>query len=671
MIKKSFIATLTATFILSSCSTNDDNQRLIIDNKEGVLSNAEITLTYGADLLSQYVNLDNKTIPFNNYTANTKARTLSYSNSTTKVYSKPNLTNAIVLSGSNDVNINESGKTYYIPEGQVFSGNINFNQSATIYVLGTWNNGRANVPNYSKIEVSPSGIINNPSLILNNSTSIIDNYGTVNYGQNSINGIINNYNQLVFNKNINLNSGSVVNNNCSLIFNESVILNTNIINNSYAKFNKDIRVNGSGNLIINPGSLTDIISGNIDIDGKVINEGNQFARIDIENAKFGILNANPAFIGNIDINTKLSIPNEKIDSRVVLNANSYVGNNNCIPQRGVPECNDNNLNYTLVAQVKSPTVNNTILSATDVKIDNGKAYISYHTNDEFYGDAPNGSIRIFDIQNQQSPSLIAQADFNNIEFNGIDINNSKLYAVGGNKSGARLITAVLNSGIFNTTNLSLFESHKLPSTGAKNSYFYNNQLWLVSGATNGGFFSLNNDYSINNQYYNEGSRAKYVAQNGKLQAFFAVENTGAYLRIANIDGSNNKEFRFSNLTQKVQNGKNVITMDDDFVYIALSDLGVAKISLTDGELVNHFIPNSFRINNKKIFTNNGYTNGVAIDNCYLYLANGADGVIVLNKNTFNVIGSFKLSESSNYIYSKNGLLFVATGRDGLNIIKVN
>ena len=112
-------------------------------------------------------------------------------------------------------------------------------------------------------------------------------------------------------------------------------------------------------------------------------------------------------------------------------------------------------------------------------------------------------------------------------------------------------------------------------------------------------------------------------------------------------------------------------MDDEYVYVALSDKGVAKFSLQNGSLVSHFVPNDYRVNGSKAFKQNGYTNGVAVNDCYLYLANGADGVIALNKNSFNVVGHFSLAESANYIYADNGLLFVATGRNGLNIIKIN
>lgn len=678
MIKNNFkIAFLGAALLLGTIGCSNDG---ITDNSnpegsENVLSNGDITLTYGSGLSKKYVSIKNTPITFNRLSANKGERTTFNGLEKSEGYDQPDLTNAIALVGTNGVNINQSGNTYYIPENQSFSGWINFNQSATVYVLGSWNGGGANVPSNSTIEVAPSGSITAQGFLLNTSTAVLDNYGVVEYGQGTMNGEINNYHQMVFTHAVNLNGGSEVNNDCSLTFNGYTHLNANVINNGYADFKAGFHVNGSGRLFLNTNSLTDFSGGTISIDGKIKNSNAGFARIDITNTTIGNLNANPAFEGKIDINTTASIPDGKINNEVTMNANIYIAASECIPERGETACDDSALAFTLSATVESPTLNAAILSATDVKVIDERAYVSYHTNDEVYGNAPNGSIRIFDVQDKQAPSLTAQADFMNAEFNGIDVDNNMLYAAGGNKAGARLITTPLTSGGFNTTDLSVFQTYKLPSVTAKNSFMHNDMLWLVSGVTNGGFFKLDptDDYSVSEHIYSEGSRAKYVAQNGTYQAFFAVEQNGAYLRIATIDGSNPQEYHYIELAQSIQNGKNVITMDEEYVYIALSDQGVAKIDLATGVLTNHFVPNTYRspIDNSKVFTENGLTNAVAINDCYLYLANGADGVIVLNKNTFNVVGSFELSESANFIYAKDGLLFVATGRNGLNILTIN
>lgn len=708
MLKNTFkLLTISAlTLFVISCS-DDDSSRIETETGEiSQLGNKDMTLYFGNGLNGKYLTLHNSSIDFDRLTT-----TDGFAKMEVDSYENPDLSGAIQLTGSSWHNL-DSNTTYYIAEGDVFTGGMNFNGSNTkLYILGTlggsnWVNFKHNatviiaptgkvlptasfdiqnstVKNYGEIlsqncHINNGGTLNNYGTLtefMMNNNSYLNNYGVAYSSKNGINGKIQNHNQLTYTAITTLNNQGDIENYCQLIFNKHININARIANSSYLEFQDGFRTNNQGSLILSSGSLTDVSKGEININGVVKGNDSSYARLDIIDATLGYLNATPAFDGRIDINTSLNIPTSKLGSLVTLNGDVSILSNDCLPQRGSIACNDDLLSFTLVASVESPSIDGATLSATDVKIENGVAYVSYHTNDEFYGNAPNGSLRVINVQSITTPLLINQADFYNAEFNGIDVSNGTAYAVGGNKAGARLVTAQLTNGVFNTSDLSLFETHKLPSIAAKNSFMYNDMLWLVSGGTNGGFFKLNpsDDYSITEQLYTDGTRAKYVTQNGSHQAFFAVGINGAYLRIANIDGSNASEYTYPSLTQTITNGKNVITMDEEFVYVALSDRGVAKFRIDNGQLVNHFEPNEFRLveTGPKVFKENGYTNGLAVNDCYLYLANGADGIIVLNKNSFQVVGSFTLSESTNYIYAKDDLLFVATGRSGLNIIKIN
>ncbi|MDD3771593.1 MAG: hypothetical protein PHC38_02940 [Weeksellaceae bacterium] len=707
MLKNAFKLGILSTLLFSviGCS-DDDSSRIETETGEiSQISNKEITLFYGNGLTGKYVTLLNSSLNFNRLSGTDGVVPMG-----TDSYEAPDLSNATQLTGSSWYNLN-SNTTYYIAEGTTFTGGINMNGSnIKLYILGTL--GGANwldVKNNAKVVIAPTGKISTVGVVVQNSTvdnygdilsldfnlnnngtlnnygtiadfqmnsnSYLNNYGTASSSKAGINGDIANYSNLTFTKEVALNSQGSIENYCQLVFKEHININNDIINNGYLNFQEGFRINSQGDLTLNGGSLTDVTNGVINLNKAVKNTESAYARFDIINATIGYFNVSPAFIGKIDINTSLTLPVNSIGNHVTLNGDISIVPNECMPQRGSAACNDDLLSFTLVASVQSPEMDGATLSATDVKVNNGQAYVSYHTNDEFYGDAPNGSLRIFNVQSQSNPLLLAQANFNNAEFNGINVDGNTMYAVGGNKAGARLVTSPLTNGLFDTSDLSVFETYKLPSIAAKNSFMYNNLLWLVSGGSNGGFFKLNpaDNYSISEQLYADGARAKYVAQNGSHQAFFAVGTNGAYLRIANIDGSNAAEYTYPTLIQNIANGKNVIVLDNEYVYVALSDKGVAKIRISNGELVNHFEPNEYRLTETgpKVFKENGYTNGVAINDCYLYLANGADGVIVLNKNSFQVVGSFTLTESANYIYAKDDLLFVATGRSGLNIIKVD
>lgn len=664
---------------LVGCSTDDSKTNS--DSSNGfVLSNEEMTLTYRTNALKSNLTIKNKPIDFIKLSEST-------TNHRSASYTIPDLTNAIPVTGNNWVNF-INGNTYYIPEGETFTGGINFNSGATLVILGTLGGSNwINVQNGGVVEVAPSGEILSTCNFHLNANSTLNNYGKVTYITGSVDGQIYNYNEMIFTQSsrgntFSINGSSTVENHCKMTFNNKVHINGTLDNNSYLKFKNAFHINGNGKLNLSDSSLTDVLGGTITIDGKVKNSNNAFARLDIDGATIGTLNANPAFEGKIDINiislgSSSTIPSNKVDANVVFNADTYIAADGCIEaSRGTAACDENALTLTLIATVDSPeTEDGHILSATGVQIYNNRAFVSYHTNDEFYGDAPEGALRIIDVQNPYSPDLFAEAFFNNAEFNGVEIQDNTVYAVGGNKAGAHLVTVDLINNEFPVEDLDLFKTYKLPSTSGKNAFVNGDNLWLVTGAQEGGFFKLdiNNNFDVIDQIYGNGSRSKYVAQNGVYQAFFAVEDTGARLHIANIDGSNSHVYTYPNLKQDIVTGKNVIAMDDQYVYVALSDKGVAKINLANGEVVNHFEPNTYRVNGTgpKVFRENGYTNGVAVNGCFLYLANGADGVIVLNKESFNVVGYFKLDNSSNYVYAKDDLLFVATGRSGLNIIKVN
>lgn len=683
--KKLMYKKLTLVFgcllLLVAVNCSDENNLLPENNvtSGNEITDGSVTLRYGGGDLDKNLNFVNTKLSFVNLSED--AGELSNASAQASVTYTPNLSGAIAATGSNWYNINNS-ETYYIPEGTTFTGGFNFNSAGKIIILGNLGGSNwINVPNNGRVEVGPTGkILSTANFHLNNG-GLLYNYGVTNYTTNSVDGTIYNYNELAFKNAISLNSSSTVNNYCKMTFeSQTNYLNAKLNNEGYLIFTKGFHINSSGNLNLIPGSYTEVTGGTVSMDGKISNSGSGYARMDFSNASLGYLNATPAVTGSVDLNftnTNYTIfqgtNNTKITSQVTLNGNTDIAASGCVPQKGVPPCNNSQLQFTLLANVTSPTVNSAILSATSVKMLNGLAYVSYHTNDNLYGSSPYGALRVFNVSDNANPSLISEAIFNKVEFNDVNVDNGILYAVGGDKNGARLVTAPLANGTFNTQDLTLFKDYKLPSSSGKGSIFYNNSLWAVTGATGGGYFKLNpaSNYSVSEQVYSTGDRSKYVARNDAYQVFFAVEANGAFVRIANSDGSSPRTYSYSGLAQTVVDGKNTLVLDTEYAYIALSDKGVAKIKLSTGELVSHFVPRNYMVNSAKVFSQTGLTNGVAVNNCYLYLANGTDGVIVLNKNTFNVVGYYKLSASANFIHINNNVAFVGNGQNGLSIIKIN
>lgn len=666
--------TVCIAVVLHSCAS-ESLSNPSEDSQISSISNSELTLHYGTSDLAKNVDLKNTKMNFVLFDPNGQKM---YSNTKKNQSYTADLSNAIPATGSNWININNS-ETYYIPAGTTFTGGFNFNSPGKIIILGNLGGSNwLNVPNGGTVDVGDAGKILSSSNFHLNSGGKLNNYGVVEYNTSSVDGIINNFNALNFKQGTSLNGSSAVNNYCKMTFESANnYLNANVVNNSYLSFKQGFHINGSGILALKPQSYTEVSGGNISIDGKIKNTDTGFARMDIINSTIGYINANPAVMGMIDLNfvntpsTNLQAP--KSNAQVTFNANQYIAADECVPQKGVLPCSDSQLQFTWVANVVNPTGNNQNLSATSVKVSNNFAYVSYHTNDATAANTTEGAVRILNVSNSVSPALINEAIFNNLEFNSVDVYGDKLYAVGGNKNGARILSVPLLNNTFDTQNLSLFSQYSLPSATAKSSYFYNNYIYAVTGATGGGFFKLNpsSNFSVAEQYATNTSHAKFAAHNENYHVFFAAESNGAFVRISNADGSNVHSYTYPELAQNTTDGKNVVVLDSEYAYIALSDKGVAKIKLSNGQLINTFVPKNYTQAGQAVFSQSSLTNGVAVSDCYLYLANGSDGIIVLNKNSFQVVGNLKLNSSANYIYIQNNLAYVATGKGGLNIIKIN
>ena len=686
-------------FALTGCSNDDSTDSTNNYSESGVVSNDEVTLTYGSSLLKHYYESNNASINLTNgYSARSGSQLPTYQNQ-----SVTDAINLLTLDNNSNVNT-QSGSVYYIPVDESFSGNINlvsgvkliikgsytgtlnFNGASEIYVEGNLSAAsQINVPANGKIIVGPNATFGNQTIHLN-SNAQLDNYGDYTYKSNTLDGIIENYKTLTFNGNgnLNVNGNSVVKNHCQVKFEKATEFNGKFYNNSKATFEKGFSINGSGRIFLAESSYVNVKTGTISISGLVENPAEDTvtsrARIDIASVvSVTNMNATSAFKGGIDINTELSATQLKIGSGVVLNYDTYIATTDCMNVNlGLASCTASSIKLDYSGMFTSPVVNNITLSATDVRVLNGKAYVSYHTNDEEFDDSPYGSVRVFDITNVTEPVLIAQADFNKAEFNSIEIHNNTLYAVGNNKAGAIMYSVPLNDGMF-TNDLNAIKSNSLPSLSAKNIHFNGSDIWLATSGLNGGLIKLNSDFTFNSNI-DDSASAKYIASNANNFVYLALDQGKPYLRYADNNGGllfgGGKTY--SNINLNVTDGKNTLAFDTDltnkFVYAALSDQGVAKFDLTNGNLVSRFIPNEFRgLNGYKVLKKNGRTNAVTVDGCFVYIANGADGVVALNKNTMEYAGHFTLEnqKSANFVYAKDGYLFVATGRSGLEIIKID
>jgi len=324
-------------------------------------------------------------------------------------------------------------------------------------------------------------------------------------------------------------------------------------------------------------------------------------------------------------------------------------------------------NFTLLAEIESPFINGEKSSASHVKIIGNKAYITYHLRGEEYG----GGFDIIDLANPDNIMVSSAAVFKDSDFNALDIEESGsdgiVYLAGANGNGALIQKIKVENGYL--TNQT--DSIQLDGYNANGVAISKHQLYAsVGGSAYSGFYALdirneNKMWEINE--FREANYAKDVALSSTdLNSDLVLLAGGPSASVLTgrimskgIGGVNNHPAG----VMQTLDGKNSVVIDQGYIYTALSDIGLSVYHKDIlGELYN--IPSSE--------FGGGLTNGVSVDDEYLYIANGTSGVFLAKKPTsgsHELIGVLNMDGSANYVASNEGYLVVANGTGGVKILQ--
>ena len=193
-------------------------------------------------------------------------------------------------------------------------------------------------------------------------------------------------------------------------------------------------------------------------------------------------------------------------------------------------------------------------------------------------------------------------------------------------------------------------------------------------ATYGGYGPLNldftrvNDAEGNKIFTKTNGSAKHISLSGNNMAVLAHDTYDKTSSTASVFTYDASDFAFANKINTLNavgtiepvDGKNVIAMDGNDIYVCLSKGGLVRY--TNG------IQSGFFQRGKN---NSVPVNGMAFDDKYIYVANGSF-VSVLDKATMEEICYYHASskKSANYIALRNGKIYVAFGEDGLQVFKL-
>lgn len=320
-----------------------------------------------------------------------------------------------------------------------------------------------------------------------------------------------------------------------------------------------------------------------------------------------------------------------------------------------------------------------------VPTDNNKVYVSYHTNGKEFG----GSIDVAEMNGEQLSLIqrVQQAEARaTYDFNHLNVINSKLYLAGsakgkdGNQLGGAAISyaAIGGDGLLNVTEGLTSQSLDNAVKGDANCVvpFGNN---IAVASTLG--YSVYDPTLVKGELTKTTGKAKFVAVNGTslVGLNYTSEITAGDAEVQGevqvFDNSMKQTSSFNVGSIAPNNGKNMIAIDSNGrIYVCKSAKGLMCYDSNGNQAwaSEWTTPTSKSDKNVSVDKRQGYINGVAVDDNYVYVAAGAYGLVVLTKEgkevTHKRIGTS--GNSANYVAVKNGLIYVAYGKGRIQVFKL-
>lgn len=378
------------------------------------------------------------------------------------------------------------------------------------------------------------------------------------------------------------------------------------------------------------------------------------------------------------------------------------------------ECNPNGYNAD-----KEPTKEPTLdlissidynhdhdISATCVQVHNGRLYMSYHTRDKKHG----GCIEVFSPVENNKVKLEQylcddqkDLDFNHLLAVKLKSGKRMVYLPGSsNKKGAMLayipiqdnhLLADESKSITTTINgkdTVIYEKplqfiQMNPATGAYKGYdencvVYNDETNHLIVATTKGYLVYNADTYNELDKINKPGKVKHIAiGNGKIVTVYldreATSETEAIPATVEIFNQKTEDFTnplktFSISTIEPNNGKNVVRVDDNKIYVCRGAAGMYVYDMEGNELWHYQMPSPTITEGENAGKYKGHANGCYVGKKYVYIAYGGFGLVVLDKETHKVVAHRDLVHSANYVIEYKGYIYVAYGQNRLQVFQL-
>ena len=348
------------------------------------------------------------------------------------------------------------------------------------------------------------------------------------------------------------------------------------------------------------------------------------------------------------------------------------------------------------------------ISATCVQELNGRLYMSYHTRDKKHG----GCIEVFSPVENNKVTLEQYLcdDQKDLDFNhllAVKLNSGKrmVYLPGSsNKKGAMLaylpiqdnhLLADQSKSITTTIDgkdtviyekpLQFIQMNPATAEYANKGYdencvVYNEETNHLIVATTKGYLVYNADTYNELDKINKPGKVKHIAiGNGKIVTVYlnreATNETEAIPATVEIfdqkaEDLSNPIKSFAISTIEPNNGKNVVRVDDNKIYVCRGAAGMYVYDMEGNELWHYQMPTPTITEGVNAGKYKGHANGCYVGKKYVYIAYGGFGLVVLDKETHKVVAHRDLVHSANYVIEYKGYIYVAYGQNRLQVFQL-
>ena len=348
------------------------------------------------------------------------------------------------------------------------------------------------------------------------------------------------------------------------------------------------------------------------------------------------------------------------------------------------------------------------ISATCVQVHNGRLYMSYHTRDKKHG----GCIEVFSPVENNKVTLEQylcdeqkDLDFNHLMAVKLKSGKRMVYLPGSSfKKGAMLayipiqdnhLLADQSKSITSTIEgkdtviyekpLQFIQMNPATAEFAKQGYdencvVYNDETNHLIVATTKGYLVYNADTNNELDKINKPGKVKHIAiGNGKIVTVYldreATSETEAIPATVEIFNQKTEDFTnplktFSISTIEPNNGKNVVRVDDNKIYVCRGAAGMYVYDMDGNELWHYQMPSPTITEGENAGKYKGHANGCYVGKKYVYIAYGGFGLVVLDKETHKVVAHRDLVNSANYVIEYKGYIYVAYGQSRLQVFQL-